>query len=37
MSGIISGGGVPEGKGWRLWLKMLLRAVFPGRGGPGRM
>ncbi len=27
--GIIAGGGLPEGSGWRRWLKMLLRAVFP--------
>jgi len=33
MSGIIHGGGMPEGKGWRLWLRMLLRAAFPWRGG----
>ncbi|MDX6496304.1 MAG: hypothetical protein QOE17_2290 [Gaiellales bacterium] len=33
MSRIIAGGGLPEGKGWRLWLKMLLRALFPWRGG----
>jgi hypothetical protein len=33
VSGIIAGGGLPEGKGWRRWLKMMLRAVFPGRGG----
>jgi hypothetical protein len=33
MSGIIAGGGLPEGKGWRRWLAMLLQTLFPGRRG----
>jgi hypothetical protein len=33
VSGIIAGGGLPEGKGWRRWLAMLRQMLFPGRGG----
>jgi len=33
-NGIISGGGVPDGKGWRAWLRSLVQMVFPR--GPKR-
>lgn len=31
MSGIVAGGGMPEGKGWLRWLKWAWRMIFPGR------
>ncbi len=37
MTGIIAGGGLPEGTGWRRWLKMLLRALFPNSKPGGRV
>jgi len=33
VTGIIAGGGIPEGKGWKAWLKRALRLIFPGTGG----
>ena len=33
MNGIIAGGGLPEGRGLRKWLRWALRVIFPGRGG----
>jgi hypothetical protein len=27
--GIIAGGGLPEGKGWRGWLKRIMALIFP--------
>ncbi|MDX6533242.1 MAG: hypothetical protein QOJ13_1360 [Gaiellales bacterium] len=33
MSGIIAGGGLPEGPWWKRLLQMLRNVIFPGRGG----
>jgi hypothetical protein len=33
MTGIIAGGGLPEGKWWQRLLAMLRQMTFPGRGG----
>jgi hypothetical protein len=33
VNGIIAGGGLPEGSGWRKWLRWVLRVILPGRGG----
>lgn len=27
--GIMAGGGMPEGSGWRYWLRTLMRLIFP--------
>jgi hypothetical protein len=32
MSGIVAGGGMPEGKGILRWLKWAWRMVVPSRG-----
>ena len=35
MSGIVAGGGMPEGSGVMRWVRWLWRMAFPGRPGPG--
>ncbi len=37
MSGIVAGGGMPEGSGWKGWAKWLWRMLVPARRPGGRL